>query len=74
MKTLKLLSALLSYPSAELIAALPEISQRLNADTALRRASQDGLAGLLAELKRTDLLDLQERYVARIPVHVLEQV
>jgi nitrate reductase delta subunit len=80
MKTLKLLSILLSYPSADMVAALPEIAQRLNAEQALRRATQDALAGLLAELKREDLLDLQERYVAQFDagrttsLHLFEHV
>ena len=80
MKTLKLLAVLLSYPSEELVAALPEIAQRLNAESALRGATQDALAGLLAELKREDLLDLQERYVAQFDtgratsLHLFEHV
>jgi nitrate reductase beta subunit len=59
MKTLKLLAVLLSYPSEDLVAALPEIARRLGAEPRLRGATQDALAGLLAELKREDLLDLQ---------------
>ena len=80
MKTLKLLAALLSYPSAELVAALPEIARRLGEDQALRSGTQDALAGLLAELKREDLLDLQERYVAQFDtgrstsLHLFEHV
>jgi nitrate reductase delta subunit len=80
MKTLKLLAVMLSYPSEELVAALPEIAQRLNADPVLRRTTQDALAGLLAELKREDLLDLQERYVAQFDagratsLHLFEHV
>ena len=80
MRTLKLLAALLSYPTAELVATLPEIAERLGEDSALRRATQDGLAGLLAELKRDDLLDLQERYVAQFDtgrstsLHLFEHV
>ena len=80
MKTLKLLAVLLSYPSEDLVAALPEIAQRLNAEPALRGATQDALAGLLAELKREDLLDLQERYVAQFDsgrstsLHLFEHV
>jgi len=80
MRTLKLLAVLLSYPSAELVAALPEIARRLAADESLRRESQDALAGLLAELRREDLLDLQERYVARFDtgrstsLHLFEHV
>ncbi|MFA5915428.1 MAG: nitrate reductase molybdenum cofactor assembly chaperone [Burkholderiales bacterium] len=80
MKTLKLLAVLLSYPSQDLVEALPEIARRLNAETALRRATQDALAGLLAELRREDLLDLQERYVAQFDagrstsLHLFEHV
>jgi nitrate reductase molybdenum cofactor assembly chaperone NarJ/NarW len=79
-KPLKLLAALLSYPSAELVAALPEIARRLGEVRALRHATQDALAGLLAELKREDLLDLQERYVAQFDtgrstsLHLFEHV
>jgi nitrate reductase delta subunit len=80
MRSLKLLAALLSYPSAELVEALPEIARRLGAEGALREATQDALAGLLAELKREDLLDLQERYVAQFDtgratsLHLFEHV
>jgi nitrate reductase delta subunit len=80
MKTLKLLAVLLSYPSAELVAALPEVARRLVADAKLRGATQDALAGLVAELKREDLLDLQERYVAQFDagrstsLHLFEHV
>lgn len=80
MKTLKLLAVLLSYPSEDMVAALPEIAQRLNAEPALRSATQDALAGLLAELRREDLLDLQERYVAQFDtghstsLHLFEHV
>jgi nitrate reductase delta subunit len=80
MKTLKLLAVLLSYPSEDLVAALPEIARRLGAEPRLRGATQDALAGLLAELKREDLLDLQERYVAQFDsgrstsLHLFEHV
>jgi len=80
MKTLKLLAVLLSYPSTELVIALPEIARRLGEESALRSRTQDALAGLLAELKREDLLDLQERYVAQFDsgrstsLHLFEHV
>ena len=80
MRTLKLLAALLGYPSAELVAALPELARRLGEDRSLRSATQDALAGLLAELKREDLFDLQERYVAQFDtgrstsLHLFEHV
>lgn len=80
MKTLKLLAVLLTYPSPELKAALPEISRRLVAERGLRRATQDALAGFLAGLNRDDLLDLQEQYVAQFDagratsLHLFEHV
>ncbi len=80
MKTLKLFAVLLSYPSAELIAALPEIARRLVEEPLLRSGTQDALAGLLAELKHEDLLELQERYVAQFDagrstsLHLFEHV
>ena len=80
MKTLKLLAALLSYPTAELVEALPEIARRLGQDRSLGHDTQDALAGLLAELRRDDLLDSQERYVAQFDtgrstsLHLFEHV
>jgi nitrate reductase delta subunit len=80
MKTLKLLAVLLSYPSAELVAAIPEIARRIGEERSLRNDTQDALAGLLAELRREDLLDLQERYVAQFDtghstsLHLFEHV
>ena len=80
MKTLKLLAVLLSYPTQELVEALPEIAHRIGEESALRGATQDALAGLLAELRREDLLDLQERYVAQFDagrstsLHLFEHV
>ena len=80
MKSLKLLAVLLGYPTQELVDALPEIARRLTDDGALRPSTQDALAGLVAELRREDLLDLQERYVARFDtgratsLHLFEHV
>jgi len=80
MRTLKLLAALLGYPTQELVDALQEIARMLGEDRSLRSATQDALAGLLAELKREDLFDLQERYVAQFDtgrstsLHLFEHV
>lgn len=63
MSTLKALSALLSYPTEELVRALPEIAQILGQDKRLSAKDRDALTGLLAELLNADLLDAQERYV-----------
>ncbi len=58
----RIVSALLSYPQPELIDALPEISQALQAEPAPQAALQD-LQYLLAHLRQTPLLRLQESYV-----------
>ncbi|AUH32080.1 nitrate reductase molybdenum cofactor assembly chaperone [Paracoccus tegillarcae] len=63
MKTFKAFSALLSYPSADLMAAIPDIDAVLHADGLLGPTRQAELAPLLRELGGGDLLDLQERYV-----------
>ncbi len=65
MRTLKLLAALLSYPSAELLEALPEIAEDLNKEMSLRATTQHALTALVAELKQEDLLGSQARYVAQ---------
>ncbi len=80
MRSLKLLSLLFAYPTAELVAALPEIERRLAADPAFGAAAQDGLAGVMAALRRDDVMDLQERYVAQFDtgratsLHLFEHV
>ncbi|HKO88474.1 MAG TPA: nitrate reductase molybdenum cofactor assembly chaperone [Burkholderiales bacterium] len=63
MSTLKALSALLSYPSEEMVRALPEITQLLGQDKRLARHDREALADLIGELMATDLLDVQEHYV-----------
>nr|CUV14325.1 Respiratory nitrate reductase subunit [Ralstonia solanacearum] len=65
-----LLSALLAYPEPELLDALPEIDRLLSATPDARRQ----LAPLLDTLRGTDLITLQEHYVAtfdRNPSHAL---
>jgi nitrate reductase delta subunit len=61
--TLKCLSALLTYPSAELQAASPEIAPLLRDEGLLSAKAQEALAPLLGEMAGNDLFDLQERYV-----------
>jgi nitrate reductase delta subunit len=63
MSTLKVLSALLSYPTEALVHALPEIAALLGQDKRLSAKDRDALTDLLAELLNIDLLDAQERYV-----------
>jgi nitrate reductase delta subunit len=59
----KALAALLSYPTAELIAALPEIKTAVD-EPKLRRRDRRALRTLIEELAVADLLDAQERYVS----------
>ncbi|WP_114966943.1 nitrate reductase molybdenum cofactor assembly chaperone [Alkalilacustris brevis] len=63
MKTFKAFSALLSYPSPELQAAVPEIRAVLLAEGVLPPAHAAAVDTLLDELAARDLYDLQERYV-----------
>jgi nitrate reductase delta subunit len=62
--TYKALSALLAYPSADLVAALPDIATIVEREPRLSRTHKDGLLALAAGLERADLLDAQETYVA----------
>jgi nitrate reductase delta subunit len=60
---LRALAALLTYPTRELVAALPEIGDALARASRVSVADRDRLARLIAELQRTDALVLEERYV-----------
>jgi nitrate reductase molybdenum cofactor assembly chaperone NarJ/NarW len=64
MKTLRACAALLAYPEADLLAALPELSAALDAERLLPRAVQAELKGLIEELGSEPLTASQERYVA----------
>ncbi|TCZ57322.1 nitrate reductase molybdenum cofactor assembly chaperone [Roseicella aquatilis] len=61
--SLRALAALLSYPTAEMQAALPEMQAVLAADPALAPALP-GLRTLVAHLAGGELLDLEEEHVA----------
>ena len=63
MKTFKALSALLSYPTEDIQAAIPAIRQVLAAEAILPTADLRALDPLLDDLAARDLYDLQERYV-----------
>lgn len=63
MLTYRVLSRLLSYPSAEMTAALPELRAVLARECLLDSRDLAALAPLLAELAEEPLLNLQERYV-----------
>jgi len=62
--TYKALSALLVYPSADLVAALPEITTIIAREPRFSRAHKAALHALAARLGTADLLDAQEAYVA----------
>lgn len=62
-KTFKVLSALLSYPTAELQAAAPEFTAVLDSEALMPEADRQALASLIAQIAGDDLYELQERYV-----------
>jgi len=78
--TFKALSALLTYPTAELTAAAPEIGPAIAAEGVVAAEAGAGLATLLAEFDTADLYDLQERYVdlfdrtRKLSLHLFEHV
>jgi nitrate reductase delta subunit len=63
MKTLKALSALLTYPSPELIRAVPEIRETISAEGLLSRSALAALDPLLDTLATEEVYALQEVYV-----------
>jgi nitrate reductase delta subunit len=62
-RTLKALSLTLSYPSAELRAAMPEIGAVLAADPRIATETRTALQSLTERLGQGDLYELQEIYV-----------
>jgi len=79
-RALKALSALLTYPSAELKQAAGEISEAIENEPAFSFAVRDRLHKLLSEIARDGLYDLQERYVLlfdrtrSLSLHLFEHV
>ena len=78
--TFKALSALLSYPTLDLIAALPEIWRILAAEAQLGPEQKSDLAPLFKRLATEPLLDLEEAYVLlfdrsrSLSLHLFEHV
>jgi len=76
----KALAALLSYPEQELIDALPELAQALASEGWLPPRELGALDALIVELGCTELMALQERYVAsfdrsrELSLHLFEHV
>jgi len=63
MKTFKVLSLLLSYPEAEMIAHGAELAEVLEQEAVLPANARRAVAGFIGELRQLDLMDAQERYV-----------
>ena len=80
MKTLRALAALLSYPSADLIAAAGEIRQAIDSDAVVPPAERAALHRLIDDLAGGDLYDLQECYgllfdrTRALSLHLFEHV
>ena len=79
-RTFKAFSALLSYPTAELQAAVPELAAAIDGEALLPAAIRRQLDVLLKELATNDLYDVQERYVLlfdrtrTLSLHLFEHV
>jgi nitrate reductase delta subunit len=79
-KTLKVLSALLSYPTEELREAVPELRAVVDGESIVSSRERDALDHLLDDIASHDLYDLQERYVLlfdrtrSLSLHLFEHV
>ena len=80
MKSLRALAALLTYPTAELVAAAAEIRDVLDSEAVVPRAARAALHRLIDDLAAGDLYDLQERYgllfdrTRSLSLHLFEHV
>ncbi|WP_299500810.1 nitrate reductase molybdenum cofactor assembly chaperone [uncultured Roseobacter sp.] len=62
-RSLKAFSLILSYPTRDLQAAMPEIGGVLAADSRLTAATRRALRPLIEEIAQSDIYDLEERFV-----------
>jgi nitrate reductase delta subunit len=62
MRTFKVLSALLSYPTEGLVEAAPEFMAVLDSEKLVPAASRGAVEVLIGEIAAGDVYDLQERY------------
>ncbi|MDE0308891.1 MAG: nitrate reductase molybdenum cofactor assembly chaperone [Acidiferrobacterales bacterium] len=62
-KTFKVLSAVLSYPSVDLQAAVDDMKSAVREEALLAPELIESLSAFLNEFSHTDLYELQERYV-----------
>jgi nitrate reductase molybdenum cofactor assembly chaperone NarJ/NarW len=80
MRTLKVLSALLTYPTPELIAAADELKVVIAREGVLPRTHAAGVTALIDDLASRDLFDAQERYILlfdrtrSLSLHLFEHV
>lgn len=80
MKTLKVLSALLSYPTEELAAARDELVAVLDSEALLRKSERSAIQALIDDLANADLMEAQERYILlfdrtrSLSLHLFEHV
>jgi nitrate reductase delta subunit len=80
MKTFKALAALLAYPEDDLIAALGEIEDVIEAEALLPKAEVAGLLRLTSALRHGELMALQATYVdlfdrvRSLSLHLFEHV
>jgi len=80
MLTLKVLSVLLSYPEAEMLAALDEMAGVIEQENLLLAAHKKSVLALIDTYRCADLLDAQEAYVALfdrgrfLSLHIFEHV
>lgn len=63
MRTLRVLSRLLAYPSAENIGYMPDLQKVLTEDGFLKPKTLKILCAFMDELAVTDMMELQEQYV-----------
>jgi nitrate reductase delta subunit len=79
-QTFKVLSALLSYPTAQLQEAVPELTAAIDREALLAPAVCRQLERLMNDIATGDLYDLQERYVLlfdrtrSLSLHLFEHV
>lgn len=79
-RTFKVLSALLTYPTPELQAAIGEMQDAIGKEGILTGQTQRALNPLFEEIARGDIYDLQERYVLlfdrtrSLSLHLFEHV